>query len=72
VVGHVPFNVTFGYGDGSSATPLSGTTLTSKTYNHQFYPCFETTYTQTLKVTDHLGLVSTSQAQTQVQPGSIC
>lgn len=69
--GTSPYTVTFYYGDGTN-TPLPPTNSTSHTFTDQFYPCYETTYTQTLKVTDSLGLKSSDQSQTTVNPGSIC
>lgn len=70
--GTSPFDVTFHFGDGSSSG-LSNTYATSATFGpHKFYPCYETTYTQTLDVTDHLNLHSSYQSETIVNPGSIC
>lgn len=66
------FTVDFFFGDGSSPAHVPPTNQTSSPFSHPFYPCFETTYTQKLKVTDALGLQSTSQSQTIVQPGNIC
>lgn len=70
--GTSPFDVTFAFGDGTSAPEQNPDYSTSSGFSHPFYPCYETTYTQKLKVIDHLGLVSTSQSLTTVNPGNIC
>ena len=57
--GTAPFDVTFTYGDGSTPGSLQNTYQTYSPFSHPFYPCYETTYYQKLKVTDHLSLVST-------------
>jgi hypothetical protein len=67
-----PFDVYFYYGDGAANKHLANTNATSSRFVYTFYPCNETTYTQTLQVTDHLGLNSASQSQAQIQPGNIC
>lgn len=45
--------VYLGYGDGFSTS--TNTCLTSKSYSHTFWPCQNTNFTQTFRVTDQNG-----------------
>ncbi|MDX6480019.1 MAG: hypothetical protein QOG85_529, partial [Gaiellaceae bacterium] len=41
-------------------------------FHYTYYTCTEQTYTQTMTVTDHLGLQSTSQSQAHIRAGQFC
>lgn len=70
--GTSPFDVTFYFGDGAYYG-LPRTISTQYRFGpHQFYPCYEHTYYQTLDVTDANNLFSSYEAETIVNPGSTC
>lgn len=62
-----PFDIYFYY-DWNETSPdlyLIGTTTTSKSLSHAFYPCTTTTFTQELDVYDQLGFAGTTSKATE-------
>lgn len=66
-----PFDGTFAYGDGTSTTSTN-VTYTSRGWSKTWYRCYDTTFTQTLRLVRNNGLKETNQSRTYYHGRGTC